>query len=603
MNHQQKIYQERLDANNAQANKLQKSLNVFSTLRVAIFLITLTTIIYFANERNDWGIGITLPIGTILFFWAFNRFVQISQKLKYHQILATINQEELLRIGGKFQDADKGGDEFKDYKHPYINDLDIFGATSIFLLINRTASWRGKQMLANWLKKKATKSEILERQGAVKELVPMLDWRQQFRASGMLNESKNADLRGTISWLNTIDQSILKKHILLLSKLLPALAVGLLLLYFLVDLPLGFVLLGMLGNFWLLQQTAKSISKAVEMTDNSVAALKGYARQMADFEKPSFQHAKLNTLQSALTQDSSGGAKALAELGRILYNLEMRKNAYFYVLVNVFVLYDVQWMIKLEQWKIKYAPYLDTWLTAIAEVEALQSLAGFTSLHEEFTFPEFVEGELLIDAKTLGHPLIDAEIRVCNDLAFGGKGKTAIITGSNMSGKSTFERTLGVNMVLAYAGAPVCAKHFRLSLVQVFTSMRVQDSLEENVSGFYAELRRLQQLLELLNQENQDGVFYLLDEVLKGTNSQDRHNGAKAIIKQLAQKNAFGLISTHDLELGELENDYPDLVVNYSFNSQVENGKLKFDHKITRGVCHSFSATKLMQGIGIVIED
>ncbi len=201
----------------------------------------------------------------------------------------------------------------------------------------------------------------------------------------------------------------------------------------------------------------------------------------------------------------------------------------------------------------------------------------------------------------MGHPLIPSHVRISNDFELDGKGKTAIITGSNMSGKSTFERTLGVNMVLAFAGSPVCANSLELADFHVFTSMRTQDSLEENVSGFYAELRRIRQLLNQI--ETGKPTFYFLDEVLKGTNSEDRKNGAKAIIKKLSNTPSFGLITTHDLELGELAKLNPDLAVNYSFNSRIENDKLVFPYTISEGVCHSFSATKLMASIGIDMEE
>jgi DNA mismatch repair ATPase MutS len=237
------------------------------------------------------------------------------------------------------------------------------------------------------------------------------------------------------------------------------------------------------------------------------------------------------------------------------------------------------------------------WFAARGEAEALYSLAGFAYANPGYALPEITTHALQYEARQLGHPLILAGKRVSNDFSMDGLGKTLVVTGSNMSGKSTFLRTLGINAVLALAGAPVCATACRLSVFRVFTAMRTQDSLEESVSSFYAELKRLRQLIELL--PTGQPVFYLLDEILKGTNSHDRHEGAKALIRQLHKHHASGLVSTHDLALGQLGEVSPEYVQNYSFNSDFADGKLHFDYKLREGVCRSFNASQLMRQMGI----
>jgi len=598
--YQQKIYQEKISTNNSLAKTLEKKRNVVSVIRVLVFISTLIAVVYWANDKNSTWMFISLVIGTVLFLIFLKRSTQLNALLSYHRLLASVNEEELARDTTEWKGATRGSFDKAPSDHPYAYDLDIFGNKSVFALLNRTSSELGKDRLANWLLSKALKEEILLRQEAVKELNPLLEWRQNFQVQGLIDALEGQALAPLLKWIKQADAQFLSKKMRILSIVLPGIALLFIVLCFATSLPASLIIIGLLGNFWMLQRTAKAIGQAVENTDNSVNSLKSYARMMKAFEEESFQTEKLKALQTILTKDHAGSA-AIARLSTILYNLERRKNPYFYVLVNVVSLYDVQWMIQLEQWKQKYAAHVEEWLAVIAQVDALQSIAGFAYNEETYTYPEVSEDAYTLKAKQIGHPLI-AKGRVCNDFELVGKGKTAIITGSNMSGKSTFERTLGVNMVLAYTGAPVCAEVLTLSLLQVFTCMRVQDSLDENVSGFYAELRRIQQLLENI-QEGTHAVFYFLDEILKGTNSKDRTNGARALIKQLSGTNSLGLITTHDLELGELADQFPELVSNFSFNSSIQDGKLLFDYQISSGVCYSFSATKLMQGIGILIED
>lgn len=604
INHQQKIYQERISANKVLAKSFSRKLNLVATIRTVIFISTLIASVYWANERQFWHLLITVFVGLVAFIFFLDRFIALSQKLKYHRTLVELNEDEISLIDGSLKKQHREGMEFLDQNHSYAYDMDIFGPSSVFSLLNRTSTQIGKAKLAGWLLKKAAKNEIYQRQEAVKELKPLLDWRQDFQAQGRIDQAEDhEDLKRLLPWLKGVNQLFLGNLMTWGSKVGPLLAITSILIYTFSETPFVVVLVGLLFNLFLIKKTATTISDAVEKTDASVKTMKSYARLMAEFEKKSFQSTKLQQLQAKLLQGEAG-SQAIDQLSKILYHLERRKNAYFYALFVTLTLYDLQWMIELEKWKQKHADSLDEWLEVIAQVEALQSFAGFAFANEDFTFPEIIDKRFSIEAKNIGHPLLPSTKRVCNDFQLTGKGKTAVITGSNMSGKSTFERTLGVNMILAFAGAPVCADQFRLSLFDIFTSMRVQDSLEENVSGFYAELRRIEQLLKKLEDDSgQEDVFYLLDEVLKGTNSIDRQNGARALIRQLAQKNAFGLISTHDLELGELEEQFPDQAQNFSFNSQVEGGKLSFSYKISRGVCHSFSATKLMQSIGIEIEE
>jgi DNA mismatch repair ATPase MutS len=260
-------------------------------------------------------------------------------------------------------------------------------------------------------------------------------------------------------------------------------------------------------------------------------------------------------------------------------------------------LWDLFYLLRLETWKEQVTADIQKWMDAVSEAETINSLAGYYHANPDYILPVISSGDLHLEAKDMAHPLIVKGKGVSNSIALQGRGKTIVVTGSNMSGKSTFLRTVGINAVLAMAGAPVCATYFAVSLCQVFTSMRTQDSLEESTSSFYAELKRLKQLIDSLPAEQP--ILYLLDEILKGTNSHDRHLGAQALIRQLHKHNATGFISTHDLALGEMADELPDSVFNYSFNSEIVDDKLYFDYTLRQGVCQSFNASKLMQQIGI----
>lgn len=239
-----------------------------------------------------------------------------------------------------------------------------------------------------------------------------------------------------------------------------------------------------------------------------------------------------------------------------------------------------------------------TWVSAVSEFEVLSSLAGFSYANPSYTFPEIKSEPYTIHFEQVGHPLISLESRVCNHFHLAGKGEIAVITGSNMAGKSTFLRTIGVNMVLALMGAPCCASSGQVSHMQLFTSMRTQDNLEEGASSFYAELRKIEQLLKMI--ESGQAIFFMLDEMFKGTNSKDRYKGGVSLIKQLSELNAFGIISTHDLELAKLAANHM-MVANYSFNSEIKAGEMTFNYTLTQGICSDFNASALMKRSGIKI--
>jgi DNA mismatch repair ATPase MutS len=336
-----------------------------------------------------------------------------------------------------------------------------------------------------------------------------------------------------------------------------------------------------------------------EQSSGMYEVLRSYTSLLKHIESRPFQAPMAVDLQKRLQVEGRPASGRLQQLASIVEYLSARLNATISIFLNTILMWDFFWMVRLENWKKRMAVNLEPVLEVVGQFEALSSLASYQYAHPAYAVPEISEQPFEVKATALGHPLIFAAERITNDFSLAGAGKTVVITGSNMSGKSTFLRTLGLNMVLALAGGAACAARFRVYPVQVFTGMRTEDNLAEHTSSFYAELKRLKQVLDLT--QTGTPVFYLLDEILKGTNSRDRHLGAMALIRQLHKRNASGLISTHDLELGKIQEEMPEHIQNFSFNSTIEGDEILFDYKLHEGVCHSFNASKLMQKMGIEI--
>jgi len=269
-----------------------------------------------------------------------------------------------------------------------------------------------------------------------------------------------------------------------------------------------------------------------------------------------------------------------------------------YSLLNSFLLIDIYLIIGIEKWKSKNKAFLKTWSEVVSEFEVINSLAGFCYSNPSYTFPQLEEKNNYIHFESLGHPLINSNKRVCNNFHSEGQGDVVLITGSNMGGKSTFLRTVGVNLVLALAGAPCCAKQGQVSNLKIYTSMRTQDNLKEGISSFYAELSRIEKMLKLI--ESSQNTFFLLDEMFKGTNSEDRHKGGFSLINQLSMLKTSGIIATHDIELAKLSGN-KRLVTNYSFNSEIKDNSMIFSYELHPGICNDFNASELMEKSGIKI--
>lgn len=589
------IFEDRINHYKGLYTALNRKYNLIAAIRVIVFVSFLIAFVAFANFKLGLYMGITALIFPFIFGLVVKAHKKIGYDRKQVELLKKINEKEARIARGELKSEDTGS-EYLDKTHPYINDLDIFGNNSIFQLLNRTTTKGGRDLLAQWLSFNTSAEEIQSRHEAVKELSEKLEWRQELEAKGLHYKMQESNSPELIEWIKTPQNiSTVYKISAYIFPLIILSSIGL---NIFTAWPVFVTLILMLGSGFALYKFQAYMKILSEAVIKHISVLGAYEQLIAQLESASFTSQKLRTLKMHISHEGKSASTVIKELFGILDFLNSRSNM-FYAIINVFFLFDLHVLMMAENWKSKNKADVSEWFDAVSELEALCSIAGFSYAHPDFVFPAFSEKDYYLQTDGLGHPLISENERVNNNYLLSGKGSTTIITGSNMSGKSTFLRTLGVNITLAQAGAPVCAKFMELSPIQLFTSMRTQDNLEEHVSSFYAELQRIQSLLQLVDKEKP--VLYMLDEILKGTNSQDRHIGAVALAKQLAKTNSFGLISTHDLALGELANSMPS-VDNYSFNSEIKGDEIIFPYTLEKGVCRSFNASKLMEKIGIQIE-
>ncbi|PWJ56991.1 MutS-like protein [Dyadobacter jejuensis] len=578
-----------------QAEKVaQKRINLLAILRLGSFIgLVLGAWLWYRTGQVAYG-GLSLVLAAA-FLLLMRRQQVAKRKRSYQQNLQLINTDEINRLKFQFTRSDNGL-EHKITDHPYAADLDIFGDYSLFRLLNRTRTKTGSKRLAEWLRQPAPLEEILMRQEAITEFAKKPEWRQHWEATALLYPQAGQHIGALRTWVQQTMEPDLAGS--LRWRFFPVLT-------FLVGgaflagwIPVWPLLLAIGWQMVILKRYQALLKVLVNQTTELGKTLIAYSELLEQAENSSFSSRWWQQRRAELKQAS----QSLNQVGQIFDRLDFRNNPYFSIFIGIPTMWDLHCLAGLEDWKRKYRTPLGQWLNVLADTEAINSLAGFCYANPGYVFPQVSWGtELEINAQQLGHPLIARESIVCNDFRMSGRGNTILITGSNMSGKSTFLRTLGINLVLAQTGSVVCAHALACSPVRVFSSMRTQDSLEESTSSFYAELKRLRQLLEYADAPDPIPVFYLLDEILKGTNSADRHKGAEALIKQLHHKNALGLVSTHDLELGEWGSQR-DFVENFHFRSDVAEGKLDFDYKLHPGICRSFNASELMRMMGINIE-
>ncbi|MGI5862600.1 MAG: MutS-related protein [Myxococcales bacterium] len=535
------------------------------------------------------GLGLGFLAAAVL----HDRVISAGQ-LSRHRL--AINERGIARLEDRWADLPHLGEAYDDPSHPYARDLDLFGRSSLFQLLDATTTRWGEARLAAWLCEGAPVGEITSRQQAVAELAPLVELRETFEAEGRMLAETKSDPSRMLAWAESSRLARLARVSRWLPFTLPPVTFLLYLAGDLGLLPARLWLAGLGAQAaiaFFASRIAGSLHRALNAPGERFAA---FGRVFAVIERARFSSKPLADLKARLAASGAPPSVEMNRLVRALSFIHLREQPLFHVPINVLLLWDLGWAGAVERWRERCGPRLRAWLGALADIEALSSLAGFSFDNPGYLFPEVRDGGEMFVAEGLGHPLLPASRRVCNDVALPSPGTALVVTGSNMAGKTTLLRTIGINAVLALAGAPVCARRLSLRPLAVRTSMRVQDSLARGLSYFYAEIERLKCVLEACDQ---GPVLFLLDEVMQGTNTAERQIASRAIVRRLVERGAVGAIATHDLALTTLEQETGGLVRNVHFTDRVEDGEMSFDYTLRSGVVATTNALALLKKAGI----
>lgn len=590
-------YTERLSLTEGQLQQVKKQIFRISMLRLALFIAGIAGLYFFFNQTTLLIICICLTfLPLFILVKIHNRFFIRKEWLETQ---ARIIQEELQALSGDYSSFEDGK-EYVNPEHPYSFDLDIFGRRSLFQSINRTCTFFGKNRLAKWLQNHLhEKTSIEKRQEMVREISEHTLFREQFRVAGLVHHGQSSDGEKIQAWSQSPAQYLhagwvkafiwgvpVINSLLLITSLAGWTSFSWLGLSFGIFLVLSF---GIIKRATYIQETY----------GKQLKSLNGYARLIALAKAENWKSAGMQELMERFNLNGQSPIQALQQLSKELDRLDLRNNQFLYVLLEGSIFFQLQEIVRIERWKVRYGQHISEWLETVGELDALCSLGTFAYNHPQYTYPELTEKPFCFLATQMGHPLMPASQCVKNDATIPSRPFFLIITGANMAGKSTYLRTIGVNYLLACIGAPVCCERLKLYPNQLITSLRTSDSLSDNESYFFAELKRLKRIIDLLNQGQQ--LFIILDEILKGTNSMDKQKGSFDLIRQFMQLKANGIIATHDLLLGSLIKQFPEEIRNYCFEADIKENELTFSYKLREGVAQNMNACFLMKKMGIIL--
>lgn len=591
----------------ASAERLARRSALVSNLRGLSFAIAAVGLVT-AAFSDDSTLGLAIGLAAMVGFFVL---VAVHARVLSAEDLAwrfwRVNENASARARDEWQSLPEDGAAFVDPEHPASADLDVFGPRSLFQFINVAHTSYGQAALAGHLSKNDVRDTILERQRAVRELVPELALRQELEAYTLrsanppgqrvsVNQSA-LDLGPLIRWAESEPVFLPRVAFVWAARLLPLLTLGGFVATRLFDLPAllwAVPLAAQLGVSVRSGQDAAHVFNAVSASPGAFARLRP---TLTLIESARLQAPLLVRLGEVLGKGERSASQQMRRFERVLGWFELRHNGMIYPFINVLLLWDVQCVVALEKWQRQSGRALSPWLAALGEWEALSSLAGAAHDNPDFSFPEIVAERSVFEATALGHPLIAARHRVENDVLLAGAGSALLVTGSNMSGKSTLLRAMGLAAVMGLAGTAVCASRLRLSPMRVHTSMRISDSLSAGVSHFYAELKKLR--MALVAAQGDYPVFFLLDEILHGTNSEERQIGARWVLGQLIEAGATGAVSTHDMALCELPPSLMHKVRTVHLRESVDGERMTFDYKVRPGPVSGGNALLLMRSLGL----
>lgn len=585
-------YKTRIATTRAEVSQLTNKARMWVVVRLISFLAIFAGV-YFTYPQGGWSMVVGIVL-LVVFLFFVRKSAENKEALFLAKTILGINEQELSLLENEQVDAFDGGEEFKDPKHAFSYDMDVFGSNGCFQYLNRTVTEEGKKVFAEKLLNGV--EDITETQEAIQELSTKVTWTQEYRARGVAAKLEENDLTTTNGW----GEKGVKTSSLMtvLSYVLPIIGIVSTLLYA-VDLISGFlfslIFIAVMAPALLRMKQTNVFGKSLSDIGNRVKAMEEQLDCLASVE---FHSPKLKRYYASLFEKDKNGAEALKELSKLLKHVEYRNNILVAIFLNFYLAWDYKITLKAAKWKANYGEYLAGWEHILFELEFLISGANLQfNRSNETCYPEINSVQKNVALVGLGHPLIPTSKLVVNDYVMNENQQFSIVTGPNMAGKSTFLRSVGVNLMMAKSGFPVLAKTFVFPDLKLYTSMRTADDLSNESSYFHAELVRLRFIVDAI--ERGEKVFIILDEILKGTNSKDKEQGSAQFLEKLVGLNAKGIIATHDLKLTELANESEGLVNKY-FDTTIEGENITFDYTIRDGVAQNMNASFLLKKMGLI---
>ncbi len=584
--------------------KLNKQVNRLSLSRLFVILGGGAILFYTFQLESLPLVFVCFFVLLFLFAYLVRKQSQLELQKNYFEAYLKVVENEQIIEAGKLNMYDHG-QNFEDGNHPYSSDMDIFGTYSLFAKLNRATTKQGIDLLASWFKAPLNKVQIQCNQEAAQELESESEWIWDFQAKLLANLNHKLDIKAFLTnYFQDRNFQFGSAFMRFYIKAGPILFLVALIGSFFVPKLSGIAtLIGIFHILWALAK-AGSVSMFSSRIDKIGGVLSSYADAIQSIESHSWKSASMQKLANDLSQNNGAEpiSKAFKKLAGLINNLDARNNVFVGIFLNLFLLWDFRQVLAIVDWKNKYEHEILNSFDTLAEVEAIVSLAIWKRNHIDYVYPTILDKPLenKIDAQGVYHPLIPNEQVVANDYSSVDH-RVALVTGSNMAGKSTFLRTIGINAILAYAGASVAAKSFRLPIYKIISYMRIKDNLNESTSTFKAELNRMKFILDTVAAHRDS--FFLIDEMLRGTNSVDKYLGSRAIIKKLVRMDGKGMVATHDLQLSSLEGEFLGEIKNYHFDIRVDEGQMLFDYKLKIGECKIFNASLLLKGIGVDIDE
>jgi MutS domain V len=586
-------YRQRLAQRESHLKTLDVSLSRFGAARLTLAVIILVAA-WFALGAHAFSprwlvLGVGAFVGLVIAHQAARRARARAERA------ADFYRKALARIEDRWQGTGQQGMQFDEAHHVYASDLDLFGKGGLFELLCTVRTRMGEERLAQWLKTPAPVSEIRERHASINDLKGRTDLREELAVIGE-HSSVGIHPAALLNWAETPNR-LVSRRLLWTGVLLPVVAIAFTLYWKVsgVGTPLFITLI---IEALVLSLLRKPVDDVLNGSETAFADLRLFSDLLLRVEREKYTSATLQKLVERLSSHTRNASQTIASLSTIVSFAGSRRNQAI-TLFAIPLMYTLNVALVAERWRRLHGKAVRNWVETIGEFEALLALAAYTHEHPADPFPEFVEGTATFAAEELGHPLIPATRVVRNSVNIAGKTRILLVSGSNMSGKSTLLRTVGINTVLAMAGAPVRARVLRLSELQIGASIRINDSLHEGSSRFYAEITRLRQLFDVVNGSRP--LLFLLDELLQGTNSWDRRSGAEGIVRAFAARGAIGLISTHDLALTDISGLPEGALINVHFQDELQDGRMLFDFKLRDGVVTRSNAMELMRSIGLEV--